>query len=403
MENENNSGRNKQLIKGVIIGVLLSVVAGAVFYWGNVAKTSLGSKNARLSRKMEEIVSILDKHYVEGIDYDMLEEGVYEGLVSGVGDRYTSYMPAEDYRAFIETMSGSYAGIGVYVYANTEDRMITVTAPIKGSPGERAGILPNDKIIKVNGADVSGDKIDEAIAMMKGKAGTSVTVTVFRRDTEETLDITVTRENIDVPTVEHKMLENGIGYIAISSFDDNTAEQFKKALSELNADGQKALIIDVRNNLGGYLNRVVEICDMLLSDCTIVYREDKDGNKRYEKATSTESFNAPMAVLINGASASASEILAGALKDNNAAVLVGNTTFGKGLVQQIFRLEDNSAVKVTVERYFTPSGVCINGIGIEPDYEADLPKELQSAVTIESAEDAQLMKAVEVLMEKLGE
>lgn len=388
----------KQLYKGIAIGVVITVFVCSSFFWAVAAKHNLGNKNTQMNQKINEIIGVLDKKYVDGVDEDELREGVYAGLVEAVDDRYTSYMSREVFHGFVESMAGQYAGIGFYVYANQEDNTITVSSTIKGSPGAALGVLPDDKIIKINDIDVNGEMLDEAVQMMKGKPGTEVNITVYRPAADETKEYTVKRETIDIPSVAHEMLENQIGYIQISSFDENTAEQFGKAYDELNGQGQQAMIIDVRNNLGGYLPQVVQICDMVLPEATIVYREDKQGTKRYEKSTAAESFDKPMVVLVNGASASASEILAGALKDNDAAVLVGTTTYGKGLVQEIAPLSDGSALKVTIERYYTPSGVCINGIGIDPDYEVELPEGYIPG----EGQDTQLEKAVELLKEKIS-
>lgn len=388
----------KQLYKGIVIGVVASVFACSGFFWTVAAKNNLGNKNAQMNQKINEIITVLDKRYVDGIDEDALREGVYAGLVDEVGDKYTAYMPKETFEGFMESMAGHYAGIGLYVYNDIEDNTLTVSATIEGSPGEACGILANDKIIKVGETEVTGEMIDDAVRLMKGEPGTEVTITIYRSATNETLDFTVTRQDIEIPSVDHEMLPNQIGYIEITSFDENTADMFRTAFDDLNSQGQQGMIIDVRNNLGGYLKQTVEICDLLLPEATIVYREDKNGHKRYEKSTGLESFDKPIVVLVNGASASASEILAGALQDNKAAELVGTTTYGKGLVQEIAQLEDGSALKVTIERYYTPNGVCINGIGITPDYVVELPENYTQA----EGPDTQMEKAVALLNEQLG-
>jgi carboxyl-terminal processing protease len=386
---------NRHLIKGIAIGFMAALFVYMGSVWYNAAfNPSRNSVN--VNKKVSEMIYYLERYHVDGINEDELIEGAFEGVANSVGDRYTSYFTQKQYRNFLETMSGKYAGIGVYVYSSHDDNLITVSASIKNSPGEKAGFISGDKIIKVDGVSVTGDKINEAVGMLKGRAGSSVIVTVFRESSNETFDITLTRENINIPTVDAKLLDDKVGYIKITSFDDNTARQFKAALLALKDEGMEALIIDVRNNLGGYLNRVVEICDMLLPEGTIVYREDKRGGRRYEKSTPNRLFDGSMAVLINPSSASASEILAGALKDNNAAVLVGETTFGKGLVQQVFTLSDGSAVKVTVEKYFTPAGLSIDGVGIAPDFEV-IPLDIAAAEMADDERDIQLETAHRLL------
>jgi carboxyl-terminal processing protease len=287
----------------------------------------------------------------------------------------------------METMGGSYDGIGVVVsYGETEDEVVVV-APFKGSPGEKAGIKPNDQIIAVDAVDINGMALDKIVELIKGPKGTDVVLTVIRD--EETLDIPITREEIEVPTVEYSMKEDDIGYVAVSSFDLVTEEQFNNAIEELNKQGQKGMIIDLRFNPGGYLHIAYNMIDELLKeDMLVVYTVDKQG-RRSELVTETkEAFDKPLVILVNGSSASASEIMSGAIKDHELGTIVGETTFGKGLVQQTIDLDDNSAIKVTVSRYYTPDGNYIQDIGVEPDvfveedYEDDVDDQLEKALEL---------------------
>lgn len=383
--------KSKQFLTGAISGVIFAVVLFSAVSLGASSFTKLN-----VGGKASEILDYLENNYVDDIVISDIEESMYSGLVNGVNDKYTSYMPEEVYNSFLEEMRGTYAGIGVYVTIDKNDGLIKVTSPIEGSPGEQAGIMPEDKIIKVNGYEVTGEFIDEAISMMKGPSNTSVKLSIFRESEMRTFDIEITRAKINVPTVSYKMLENKIGYIKIIAFEEVTYNQFMEAYNFLNDLGQESLIIDVRNNPGGYFHIVCEICDELLPECTIVFTEDKNKTREYKQSDSN-SFGKPIIVLVNEGSASASEILAGAIKDNNAGKLVGEKTYGKGLVQRVFTLSDGSAVKITVQKYFTPSGVCIQGIGIEPDHLVELPKDLKVKVSMTDEEDIQLQKAITLL------
>lgn len=338
--------------------------------------------------KLDDALQTLNENYFENVDDQALYEEAIRGMVAGLGDPYTTYFTKEEYASFTEKMEGSYEGIGVVVsYGDSED-VIVVVAPFKNSPGEKAGVKPSDRIIAVDGVDVIGKPLDEVVSMIKGEKGTTVTLRV-RRDDEE-LDIPIKRDVIEVPTVEQKMLDGDIGYIQMSSFDLVTQEQFTAALKELEKQNEKGLIIDLRNNPGGYLHICFAIVDELLDkNMLVVYTEDKAGNKEELITKDANKFDKPLVLLVNGNSASASEILAGAIKDHGVGVLVGETTFGKGLVQRTIELKDESAIKVTISKYFTPNGNYIHGIGIEPD--VVVPYDSESEV------DDQLNKAIEVI------
>jgi len=343
--------------------------------------------------KTQEVLDVLNENYFENVDDQALYEEAIRGMVAGIGDPYTSYFTKEEYASFNEKLEGSYEGIGVVVsYGESED-IIVVVAPFKNSPGEKAGVKPSDRIIAVDEVDVIGMPLDEVVSRIKGEKGTTVVLTMRRGDEE--IDIPIVRDVIEIPTVEKEMLEGQIGYIYLSAFDIVTVEQFKKALYELENQNAKGLIIDLRNNPGGYLQICVAIVEELLDKgMMVVYTEDKAGNREELITEDSNKFDKPLVILINGNSASASEILAGAIKDHEKGVLVGETTFGKGLVQRTFDLEDQSAVKVTISRYYTPDGYYIHGVGIEPD--------VVVAYDPESEEDIQLNKAIEVINELIN-
>jgi len=343
--------------------------------------------------KVKDVLDTLDDNYLEGIDSEALYEEAIRGLVDSVGDPYTSYFTKAEYDSFLEKMEGSYEGIGVVVsYGETEDTIIVV-APFKDSPGEKAGMEPGDEIIEVDGVDVIGMSLDKVVERIKGEKGTEVILTVRRL--EEKIDIPIIRDVIEIPTIEFELMEGNIGYIGMSGFDLITEEQFKNALKELESQGQEGLIIDLRNNPGGYLHIVFAIVDELIEKGNlVVYTEDRNGNREELITETKSSFDKPLAILINGNSASASEILAGAIKDHERGVLVGETTFGKGLVQRTFDLDDGSAVKITISKYYTPDGYYIHGIGIEPDVIVEYDPESET--------DNQLEEAIKIITEMIN-
>lgn len=397
------------LFGGILCGVLLTLVVQILVTKEVVVtesnksevvaenKESLGAsfeneKYDSFDEKLEAVISTLEENYYEEIDINALYEEAIRGLVAGVGDPYTSYFTQEEYASFVEKMSGSYEGIGVVISYGESKEIVLVVAPFKNSPGEKAGILPGDRILSVDGTDVIGMDIDKIVELIKGDKGTDVIVSVWREDQE--LELTITRDVIEVPTIEYSLMDNEIGYIVMSGFDLITEEQFKAALTDLEKQGAQGLILDLRNNPGGYLHIVYAIADELMEKGKmVVYTEDKNGNREELITQDDESFEKPMVVLINENSASASEILAGAIKDHELGKIVGKTSFGKGLVQGSIELEDGSSIKVTVSKYFTPDGNYINKVGIAPDVEVE--------ADVETEKDEQLDKAIEVLMEMI--
>ncbi|NLK21287.1 MAG: S41 family peptidase [Epulopiscium sp.] len=390
----------KTFLNGLALGMAIIIFVNISFLGFKTVMGMSGGIKLGTNQKVNKIISYLNKFYVDKIDMESLEEGMYRGIVGGVGDPYTVYMDKGQFEDFQIETSGRYAGIGVVVSVDQTDKLITVVSPFEGSPGAKVGLLPGDKIIKVNDFEVTGEDLNEAVSMMKGPAGTKVKVTIYRKNELETFETEITRANIDYPTVSHKMLENSIGYIQIISFDEVTYNQFMDAYKDLQKQEQKAMIIDLRNNPGGLLNVVTKIADQLIPEGLIVYTEDKNG-KRDTYMSDANEIKIPLVLLVNENSASASEILSGAVKDHNKGKLVGTTTFGKGLVQSLYPIGDGSAIKITISKYYTPSGICIQGIGIEPDYVVELPEGLRSKLSLEEDEDSQLKKAIEVLKEQL--
>ena len=373
----------------------------AVIYFGgqflaqmNIA-LPFGMSNTAKIRQIEEM---LDTYYVEDYDKELAEELMYTGLVAGVGDPYTYYLSADSLAEQVEKNSGHFVGIGVEIYAG-DDGYIVVSSVTPGGPAEAAGILAEDKITEVDGESITGKTAADVSALVKGEEGTDVTLTIFRESTGEVLEKTVTRQDIQVQTVSWRMMDDNIGYISITNFRENTYSQFKEALDMLEAEGMEKLVLDLRNNTGGLVKSAHEIGEELLPEGIMVYTMDKEGNR--EDTLCDDVYNdVPIVVLVNGNSASAAEILAGAIQDTGRGELIGTTTFGKGLVQRLFTLPDGSGLNVTIQKYYTPNGTSIHGVGITPDYEVELPEEYAQQTNIPAEADTQLQKAVEVLSEK---
>ena len=300
----------------------------------------------------------------------------------------------------MDETEGSFSGIGVEITTNPKDHSILVVAPVEGGPAQEAGVLTNDKIIKVNDKDIAGLNMDAVVTQMKGPEGSKVKITVYRESSGEVLNFDLMRKNIQVKSVKHKMLEDGIGYLKLTGFRSNSYEQFMEAYQDLQKQNMKGLIIDVRNNPGGLLDSVEKIADELVPKGTVVYTIDKAGERK-DSLSDEKRIEVPLILLVNGYSASASEILAGAVQDMNVGKLVGTQTFGKGLVQGLFPLPDGSGLKITIQKYYTPKGVCIQGKGIAPDYVVELPEEYQYSLSVPEDVDTQLKKAVEVIKEEM--
>lgn len=342
--------------------------------------------------KVTLLQKYIDTFYLNDVNGQDLEDGIYKGILKGLDDPYSVYYTKKEYSSLQESTTGVYCGIGARVTQDVETGIITIVQPFEGGPADVAGILPNDIIYKIEGKEVTGEDLSEVVAMMKGKKGTKVSLTVVRD--KKKMDFEVARNEIEVPTVESQMLDNKIGYIKVSEFDEVTAEQFRKSLDDLEKQNEKGLVIDLRNNGGGRLTAVVDMLDRMLPEGVIVSTKDKKGEGDTYSSTDEEKFDKPLAVLINGNSASASEVFAGAIQDYGTGELVGTTSFGKGIVQTIFGLNDGTAVKLTTSEYFTPKGRNIHGKGLTPDVKVELKEELKQKVTIDLKDDNQLQTAI---------
>lgn len=354
-----------------------------------------------MESKMEEIDEIVDQFYLDEKDEDEVESFIYKGMMAGLGDPYSTYYTKEEYKELVESTSGVYCGIGVSVTQDTKTGDIIIVTPFKTGPAYDQGVQAGDVITKVEGEDVEGQEINSVVAKMKGEEHTKVKITVYRASTKKFLDFEIERREIEIPSVDYKMLDNHMGYIEVSSFDEVTSKQFEKAIKNLEKQGMEGLIVDLRNNPGGLINVVVDMCDVIIKKGTVVYTEDKNKKRTNFDAKSSDEFSKPMVVLVNENSASAAEIFTGCMRDYKKATIVGTNTYGKGVVQRIFQLKDGSAIKLTIASYFTPNGDNIHKVGIKPDVEVELDEKLATKAVLEPEEDNQLQKAIEVLKEKM--
>ncbi len=380
---------DKNFLKGIFAGIVIVLIANLAF------------KNFNYDgrKKLAEIQQIIDEHFSGEVDDEKLSDSMCAGFVSGLNDKYSYYMNKNEFAEFIKNSEGSYVGIGIVTTVDPNDGKIKVVSIMEGSFAEEAGIKVDDKIIKVETTPIDYTNYEEALQLIKGDKNTKVKLTIFRASENKTFETEVTRKNIDVKTVSGELFENNVGYIRITEFDRVTYNQYANTFNDLKKQGANRLIIDLRNNPGGLLDVVVKITDTLVPKGVITYVEDKKGEKTYEY--SDESYlNIPLVVLVNGSSASASEVLSGAVKDFGVGKLVGEKTYGKGVVQNIYQLSDESGVKVTIAKYYTPNGICINGKGIMPDYEVKDEKTVSKSFTpvdIPHNQDIQLQKAIEVV------
>ncbi|MBU5438488.1 S41 family peptidase [Tissierella sp. MSJ-40] len=402
--------------RAITLMVVLVLVTNIItFGVSNMFSVQLRDKVYVPKKEYEQLVSVYNRYskviglenyvrnnFLREVDEKKLIDGELKGMMQALEDPYSQYMTQEEFKDFIEHTKGIYGGIGVIVTPG-DDNLITVVSPIEGTPGERAGIKTGDKIIKVDGTEFTAENMDSAVKIMKGEPKTKVTITILRKGKDgnnEYIDMEIVREEIRLITVKANVIDDNIGYIKITSFDDLTYEDFKKELNKLMNRNVEGIIIDLRNNPGGLLDVCADIADELLGEGVIVYTETRSGEREYLKSNKKQ-IDTPLVVLVNGGSASASEILAGAIKDHNRGTLIGTKTFGKGVVQRIKQLSDGSGFKLTVSEYFTPNGTNIHGIGIEPDIVIELPEDVEEIGIDNLSKDIQLKKAIETMKEKI--
>ena len=409
MEQKNENGK---FLKGLFCGVILVLIcmAGCLLHlqwkmtrWAAVSTDSektetLDMNLSQVKKKAGEIEELINAYYLDEIDGQKVEDTMYTGMVAGLEDPYSVYYSKEELESMEESISGAYSGIGATLTQDPDTGELSVVSCFDGTPAQEAGLQPGDVITGWNGNSVEGMELSELVSKIKTDPEEQLTLEIERDG--ETLEVELTRREVQIPTVEYEMLDDQIGYIRLVEFDEVTADQFKEALEDLENQNMKKLIIDVRNNPGGVLQVVCDMLDQLLPEGLIVYTEDKNGNRKEYTSDEEHQFTKPLAVLANENSASASEIFAGAIQDYGIGTIVGTTTFGKGIVQRTFYLSDGTGVKLTVAKYYTPKGHDIHKKGITPDVETELDEELKNQSSISHEEDNQLQKAIEVLQEE---
>ncbi|QSX07066.1 S41 family peptidase [Sedimentibacter sp. zth1] len=404
----------KKFILSIVVAILLT--AFVTFTFGNYALVEAGGKvlvsnddfNFMKSfvakyGQFESLINYAENNFLYEVDQSEMLSGGLKGMLNALDDPYTEYMSKEEYKSLMEHTAGSFDGIGVYI-APSIDNKIMVIAPIEDTPAEKAGLKSGDYIIKINGEEYPADKMDVAVKVMKGAPNTSVKITILRIDgdgKQNVFDVDIVREKIRIVSVKSQMLPDQIGYIRITTFDSETAADFKTQYNELKKEGMKGIIVDLRGNPGGLIDTSVEITDMFMGEGFVTYTKTKAGEKEYYPSDK-DKIDIPLVMLVDGGSASASEIMSGAVKDTKSGTLIGTKTFGKGIVQRISRFGDDGAgVKMTISEYFTPSGVNIHGIGIEPDLVVELPEDIKGIGVDYLDTDNQLQKGIEVIKEKL--
>ncbi len=394
-EEKKNGGFRKGFLAGLLTAaILLAGVFGVRYMLGLAGGDYTGGlvSEKDVQDKLDKINSVISQYYLyeDEIDTEALVEGIYAGYTASLGDPYTTYYDEEATREFMKSISGEFGGIGATVSKKADEDEILISEVYEGSPAERAGLKEGDVLLKADGHQVSGRDLDTVVSWISGEPGTDVELRILR-DGEE-MDVTVTRDIIETQTVEYEMKEDGIGYIRVEEFDKVTYDQFKAALDDLEGQGMDSLIIDLRGNPGGQLTTVTDMLKLFLPEGVIVSTKDKYGNTDEITCDGDHEFKKPLAVLVDGNSASASEIFSAAIQDYGVGTIVGTQTYGKGVVQQTIDLGDGTCMKVTISEYYTPSGRSINGTGVTPDVEVEYEYDED-----EPERDNQLEKAVEVV------
>lgn len=393
-----------------ILCIVLSSVA--TFYIGNMVQLKSGDKVVISQEQYDDLIAINNefnkeiqlREYIKDnfyfdLDENKFHEYMLKGLFESLDDPYSVYMSQEEYTEFQVSSEGEYTGVGI-VMAPTDDGHVVVVSPIEDTPAYKAGILAGDVILAVDGEKTTEDNFEDIADMVRGEVNTKVVLTLRRESVEEPFDLEITRKLVKLQAVKSRLLEDDLGYIRISLFDKDVASEFEKHLKELQKEDIKGLVIDLRGNPGGSVEEVEDIADQILGKQLIFYSEDKKGNKR-ESFSDSSKLEIPYALLVDGGSASASEILAGAVKDTQDAEIIGTKTFGKGIIQILRPLADGDAMKLTVSGYFTPNGISIHEIGIEPTIEVEFNENYAEIESPTDADDNQLQKAIEVLKKEM--
>lgn len=388
--------KHKEYASGVLTGVLVvALAAGGVKFVQQRQYNGVLSDSSHV-QKIEYLEKMIDQEYLGEVDNDEMAEGVYAGLVYGLGDVYSRYYTADEYAQETASTDGAYAGIGVSIQKN-KNGGVQIAECYEGGPGADAGLQTGDVITAINDTDVTDMELSDVVSLIRENKDKTIVLTVFRENEEKSREISVDVTDVELPSVFGEMLDKKTGYIQITQFTGVTPQQYKDMFTELKDKGMERLVIDLRDNPGGLLTSVCDILREILPEGLIVYTEDKYGNREEETCDGKHQLDMPLAVLVNENSASASEIFAGAVQDHGVGTIVGTTTYGKGVVQELRQLSDGSAVKLTVSNYYTPNGNSINKVGIKPDVEVKLAFELLNKDEITHEEDNQLQKALDVI------
>ena len=388
--------KHKEYAAGVLTGVLVvALAAGGVKFVQQRQYNGVLSDSSHV-QKIEYLEKMIDQEYLGEVDNDEMAEGVYAGLVYGLGDVYSRYYTADEYAQETASTDGAYAGIGVSIQKN-KNGGVQIAECYEGGPGAEAGLQTGDVITAINDTDVTDMELSDVVSLIRENKDNTIVLTVFRENEEKSREISVDVTDVELPSVFGEMLDKKTGYIQITQFTGVTPQQYKDMFAELKDKGMERLVIDLRDNPGGLLTSVCDILREILPEGLIVYTEDKYGNREEETCDGKHQLDMPLAVLVNENSASASEIFAGAVQDHEVGTIVGTTTYGKGVVQELRQLSDGSAVKLTVSNYYTPNGNSINKVGIKPDVEVKLASELLNKDEITHEEDNQLQKALDVI------
>lgn len=394
---EENNFSKSFFVKCILLTVIVTALITSMITI--IISNNTGNKDLieKIETKLGIVQANIDADYLGEIDENKILESTVKGYVAGLEDEYSEYFTKEELEEYkSNNIEGAYVGIGVYIIQDVENNAIRVIAPISESPAEEAGIRPGDYIVKIDGEEVTGEDIEEASNKMKGEEGSKVKLQILRG--EETIDLEVERKNVKVNHVESEIYEDKIGYLKIASFDENCSVEFEEKLEELQSKNIESLIIDLRNNGGGIVDEALSIADLFTDkDATLLITKDKEGNEEIRKSKTDKKLDLPVIVLTNENTASASELLVGVLKDYNIATSVGTVTFGKGVIQELLTLPDESGLKITTNEYYTPNGNKINKIGIEPDEKVELPDEYKNVLSVPKDKDTQLNKAIELL------
>ena len=397
--------KRQKIYRTIMLVVLVAVVAvmiTSIVMYKKLGGTSpqyvvvKGEESEQISTILSGFRKIIDEKFLGEVNEEDLINGAIKGYIEGLNDPYTEYYTKEEMEEVEVSTYGNFEGIGIYMTKDKDTDCVLVLSPIEGSPAEEAGILPGDIITKVNDEDCVGEELDVVSSKIKGDVGTKVKLEILRGTETKTFE--VERKNIKVNHVKAEVLEDNIGYIKLSTFDEGCAEEFKAKYEELADQKITSLIIDVRNNGGGIVDEALEILDLMVNkgDTTLI-TVDKNNHEEVTKSKTDPEIQLPMIVLTNENTASASEILAGALKDLGKAKIVGTTTYGKGVIQELITLSNGAGIKITTNEYYTPNRNKINEVGIEPDERVELSEEVQESLTVEREQDTQMQKAIEML------